>query len=55
VQIYPITLPGGFDTQFQYNKAGIFGGAAEAETLIAVWSWTGPHIKRIDFEVISGV
>jgi len=27
----------------------------EAETLIAVWSWTGPHLKRIDFEVIPEV
>lgn len=24
---------------------------AEAETLIASWWWTGPHIKRLDFEV----
>ncbi len=28
---------------------------AEAETLIAVWAWTGPHIKRLDFEVIPKV
>lgn len=21
-----------------------------AETLIAVWSWTGPHIKKVNFE-----
>jgi hypothetical protein len=28
---------------------------AEAETLIAVWSWTGPHLKRIDFEAIPEV
>jgi len=27
----------------------------DAETLIAVWSWTGPHLKRIDFEVIPEV
>ena len=28
---------------------------AEAETLIASWWWTGPHIKRLDFEVIPEV
>jgi len=28
---------------------------AEAETLIAVWSWTGPHLKRHDFEAIPAV
>ena len=28
---------------------------AGAETLIASWWWTGPHIKRIDFEVIPEV
>jgi len=28
---------------------------ADAETLIAIWSWTGPHLKRIDFEVIPKV
>ena len=26
-----------------------------AETLIAVWKWTGPHIKTINFEVIPEV
>ena len=28
---------------------------AEAETLIAVWWWTGPHLKKINFEVIPAV
>ena len=28
---------------------------SEAETLIASWWWTGPHIKRLDFEVIPEV
>jgi len=27
----------------------------EAETLIAAWWWTGPHLKRMDFEVIPEV
>jgi len=26
--IYPITIPGGSDTQFQYNNGGLFGGTA---------------------------
>ena len=28
--LYPITIPGGSDTQFQYNNGGIFGGASGA-------------------------
>jgi hypothetical protein len=30
MQIYPITIPGGSDTQVQYNNGGIFGGVASA-------------------------
>lgn len=28
--IYPITIPGGSDTHYQYNNGGIFGGSAHA-------------------------
>lgn len=27
----------------------------EAETLTALWDWTGPHKKKINFEVIPAV
>jgi hypothetical protein len=30
VKIYPITIPGGSDTEMQYNNGGIFGGASGA-------------------------
>jgi len=30
MKLFPITIPGGSDTHFQYNNGGIFGGSAHA-------------------------
>ena len=42
-------------TTAQYYVLWTIDTITEAETLIAVWWWTGPHIKRLDFEVIPEV
>jgi hypothetical protein len=48
------SLKGGTTAQYYYDWT-IVGSLTVPETLIALWDWTGPHKKTINFEVIPAV
>lgn len=49
------TLKAGTTAQYYYDWTIPGASLTAAETLIALWEWTGPHKKAIDFEVIPAV
>jgi hypothetical protein len=48
------TLKSGTTAQY-YHDWTVSGTLTAAETLIALWEWTGPHKKTKTFEVIPAV
>ena len=43
MQMIPITNPRGSDTQYQYNKAGVFAGSA----CLVSWKNSGAKVKAL--------
>jgi len=49
------SLKAGTTAQYYYDWTVPGATLTAPETLIALWTWTGPHKKAIDFEVIPAV
>ena len=49
------SLTAGTTAQYYYDWTIPGATLTVGETLIALWEWTGPHMKRIDFEVEQAV
>ena len=48
------SLTTGTTAQYYYDYT-VSTGLSEATKLIALWQWTGPHNKRINFNVVPMV
>jgi len=49
------SLVAGTTAQYYYDWTIPGASLTAPETLIALWDWTGPHKKTIDFDVIPAV
>jgi hypothetical protein len=49
------SLKSGTTAQYYYDFTIPGATLTAPETLIALWDWTGPHKKTMDFEIIPAV